>query len=156
MDSIRKKIYPRPTYSDIERDVSYRCFVLIASYLSYAGATVVLDGTGHKLLWRKLARQECPRFIEVFVKCPIEICVERETKRRNNNLVRKKLYEKALARLRQGKRIRGLGKMPGVDEPYEESAKPEIVLDSSSQTPRFLLKKVIDELSRYSPNLFAA
>ncbi|MDG6923303.1 MAG: adenylyl-sulfate kinase [Nitrososphaerota archaeon] len=154
MDAIRKKIYPKPTYSDIERDVSYRCFVLIASHLSYAGVTVILDGTGHKLVWRKLARTECPRFVEIFVKCPIEICIERETKRRDNSFVRKKLYEKALTRLRQGKRIRGMGKMPGIDESYEESPKPEIVLDSSSKAPRQLLKQVTEELSEYSPDLF--
>ena len=148
MDSIRKKIFPNPTYSDQERNAAYRSFVLIASFLSRAGLSVILDGTGHKLVWRKFARQECPKFVEVYLKCPIEICIERESKRTNNSAVRRKLYATALARLKKGKRIQGLGKMPGVDERYEESPNAEIILDSSVEKPKLLAKRAVEELSR--------
>ena len=53
MDSIRKKIFPEPTYSDQERDAAYRSFVLIGSLLSASGISVLLDGVGHK---KSLAR----------------------------------------------------------------------------------------------------
>lgn len=149
MDSIRREMFPKPTYSDQERDAAYRSFVLIASFLSRAGVNVIMDGTGHKIVWRRLARQECPRFVEVYLKCPIEICIERETKRRNNNDVRRKLYVRALARLKRGRKIRGLGKMPGIDEPFEESPDPEIVLESSSERPELLAKRALQELSKY-------
>jgi adenylylsulfate kinase len=155
MDSIRKKIFPNPTYSDRERDAAYRSFALIASYLSKAGVPVILDGTGHKVVWRKFARKECPKFVEVYLKCPIEICIERESKRTNNNLVRQKLYATALARLKKGKRIQGLGKMPGVDERYEESSNAEIILDSSLEKPKILAEKAIEELAEYAPSMFS-
>ncbi len=155
MDSIRRKIFPNPTYSDQERDAAYRSFALIASFLSRAGLSVILDGTGHKLVWRKFARRECPKFVEVYLKCPIEICIERESKRTNNNAVRRKLYASALARLKAGKRIRGLGKMPGVDERYEESSNAEIILDSSVEKPKLLVEKAIEALSRYAPDTFS-
>lgn len=148
MDSIRKKIFPKPTYDDKERDAAYRSFVLIASYASKAGATVVLDGTGHRLAWRKLARTECPRFVEIYVKCPVELCMERETHRKNNTEVRQRLYLEALARLKGGKKIRGLGKVPGIDEPFEESRNPDIVLDSSLEKPEELVKRVMKILTR--------
>ena len=148
MDSIRKKIFPKPTYDDQERDAAYRSFVLVASYASKAGATVVLDGTGHRLSWRKLARNECPRFVEVYVKCPVEVCMERETHRRNNTAVRQRLYQAALARLKGGKKIRGLGKVPGIDEPFEESKSADIVLDSSLEKPEVLAQRVMKILTR--------
>jgi len=154
MDSIRKKIFPKPNYADQERDAAYRSFVLIGSFLSKAGATVLLDATGHKLAWRYFARKECPRFVEVYIKCPIEICIKRESTRKNNNAVRKKLYLNALARLRKGKRISGLGKVPGVDEPFEESPSAEIVLDSSHESPRLLAEKAIKKLRRFDPKIF--
>jgi adenylylsulfate kinase len=155
MDSIRKKMFPNPTYSDQERDAAYRSFVLIASFLSKSGASVILDGTGHKLVWRKFARRECPKFVEVYLRCPIEICIERESRRTSNNAVRRKLYASALARLKKGKRMKGLGKMPGVDERFEESANAEIVLDSAFEAPKLLARRALKELARYAPDAFS-
>lgn len=154
MDAIRGKIFPNPKYSDEERDTAYRSFVLIGSLLSKYGVVAILDGSGHKRVWRDLARKECPRFVEVYVKCPIDICMERENRRKNQANVRKKLYSDALKRLRTGKKIRGLGKVPGVDEPFEESLSPEIVIDSSKETPEILVEKVLRGLHRLEPEIF--
>jgi adenylylsulfate kinase len=155
MDSIRKKIFPEPTYSDQERDAAYRSFVLIGSLLSTSGVLVLLDAVGHKRVWRNLARQECPKFVEVYVKCPIEICIERETNRINaSDGIRQKLYLDALERLKSGKKIEGLGNVPGVDEPFEESESPEIVIDSSKEIPDILVDRVIHALHRYDPAVF--
>ena len=150
MDAIRKKIFPSPSYSDQERDAAYRSFVMIGSFLSANGAAVLLDGVGHKRVWREFARAECPKFVEAYVKCPIEICMQRETNRvQEKNGVRQKLYADALERLRSGKKIEGLGKVPGVDEVFEESQAPEILIDSSKEEPEVLAKKVLKDLCRF-------
>lgn len=154
MDEIRGKIFPNPEYSDQERDTAYRAFVLIGSLLSKSGVTTILDGTGHKRLWRELARNECPRFVEVFVKCPIEICMERENNRKDQTNVRKRLYADALERLKTGQKIEGLGKVPGVDEPFEESLDPELVIDSSKESLDLLVKKVVQHLKGFDPRIF--
>jgi adenylylsulfate kinase-like enzyme len=146
MDEIRSKIFPNPSYSDEERNAAYRAFVLIGSFLSKNGCNVILDATGHKRKWREFAREECPNFVEVYIKCPIEICIERETKRESQNLVRKKLYLDALERLKTGKTVMGLGKVPGVDEPFEESQNAEIVIDSSREDAETLASKVAKKL----------
>jgi adenylylsulfate kinase-like enzyme len=153
MDSIRKKIFPTPNYSDEERDAAYRSFVLLGSFLSSNGVAVLLDGVGHKRVWRDLAREECPKFVEVYVKCSIEICIQRETSRLSDR-VRQKLYRDALERLKTGAKIEGLGKVPGVDEPYEESPAPEIVLDSSIKKPETLIDQAYGELAKFDPRLF--
>jgi adenylylsulfate kinase len=154
MDEIRKKIFPNPTYSDEERDTAYRAFVLVASMLCKNGHDAVLDATGHKKKWRDLAREECHDFfVEVYVKCPIETCIERETKREGQNLVRKKIYLDALERLRTGSAITGLGKVPGVDEPFEESPSPEITIDSSNERVEALARQVVDRLKELNPSI---
>jgi adenylylsulfate kinase-like enzyme len=150
MDEVRKKIFPNPTYSDEERDAAYRALVLIASMLCNKGHNVVLDATAHKKKWRDLAREECRDFVEVYVKCPIETCVERETKREGQNLVRKRIYLDALERLRTGSAITGLGKVPGVDEPFEESPSPEITVDSSRESAEALARQVVDRLKEFN------
>jgi len=155
MDSIRKKIFPRPTYSDEERDTAYRSFVLIASVTSKTQSTVILDGTGHKKVWRDFARSECPRFIEAYVKCSVQIAMKRETTRSaGENGPRKNLYVDALERLRTGTKKEGLGKVPGVDEPFEESPDSEIVLDSETFTPRELVLQTIEKLKSIAPDIF--
>jgi adenylylsulfate kinase-like enzyme len=148
MDEIRKMIFPNPTYSDEERDSAYRAFVLFASMLCRNGINVILDATAHKKKWRDLAREECRDFVEVYVKCPVEICIERETEREGQGLVRKKLYLDALERLRTGTTITGLGKLPGVDEPFEESPSPEITIDSSNEKGETLARQVVDRLRK--------
>ena len=155
MDELRKKIFPNPTYSDEERDTAYRAFVLIASILCRNGRNVILDATAHKKKWRDLAREECPTFVEVYVKCPIETCMERETRREGQDLVRKRLYFDALERLKTGSTITGLGKVPGVDEPFEESPVTEIAIDSSQENSESLAKEVVEKLRELNVQIFS-
>lgn len=64
---------------------------------------------------RKL--QDEGEFIEVYIKCPVEVCEERDTKG---------LYKKARA-----------GEIPeftGISAPYEEPDKAEIIVDTSTQS----------------------
>ena len=148
MDSIRKKMFPNPRYTDEERDAAYRAFVLLGSMLSKAGKNVILDGTGHKKVWRDFARSECPRFVEICVKCPVEICLERETSRPNHDGIRKKLYIDALDRLKTGKSFAGLGNVPGVDEPFEEDNRCDITINSSEGTIDSQTSQIVTELQR--------
>ena len=156
MDSVRQKIFPNPSYSDDERDAAYRALVIIASLLSQNDVSVILDATGHKKVWRDLARKECSRFIEIYVKCPVAICIARETKRIDETSpIRTRLYLDALDRLQTGKKIEGLGKVPGVDEPFEGSESPEIVLDSSISNPEALIEKTLRKLAQLVPEIFS-
>ncbi len=56
-------------------------------------------------------------FIEVYVKCPVEVCEERDTKG---------LYKKA----RSGE----IPEFTGISAPYEEPDKAELVIDTSKQS----------------------
>jgi len=75
-----------------------------------------------------LARDLIPNFAEVYVKCPLETCIERESKRKDN-LVVSNLYKKAMRRM-NGEKVNGIGLMIGIDVPYEESDNPELIIDS--------------------------
>ena len=69
--------------------------------------------------------------------------------------MRRKLYLDALERLKTGKKEEGLGKVPGVDEPFEESESPEISIDSSIDNPNILVQKVLQELAKFDPEIFS-
>ena len=65
---------------------------------------------------RDFVRNLCNNFIEVHVSTPLETCEKRDTKG---------LYEKA----RQGV-IKGF---TGIDDPYEEPVRPEVLIDTSKK-----------------------
>jgi adenylylsulfate kinase len=69
------------------------------------------------------------KFFEVYVKCSIDVCKERDPKG---------LYKKAIA-----------GEIPeftGISAPYEEPENPEIVVDTGEQTLEQSTVTVLDEL----------
>jgi len=134
MDEIRKILTPERKYTEEERDHAYRALVLIAKLLSKNGINVIIDATGHRRKWRELARELIPNFFEVYVKCPLEVCMEREAKRRDD-LVLSNLYKKALRRLQTGEKVEGLGEVIGIDVKYEEPENPELVVESDKLSP---------------------
>ncbi|RMA93319.1 adenylyl-sulfate kinase [Hydrogenothermus marinus] len=68
-------------------------------------------------------------FIEIYVKCPLEVCEQRDVKG---------LYKKA----RQGI----IKNFTGIDDPYEEPENPEIVVETDKMSLEESVKKIIDYL----------
>lgn len=129
MDVIRKILTPERKYTEEERDHAYRAIVLLGKFLTENGVNVIIDATGHKKVWRELARELIPHFLEVYIKCPLETCIERESNRKDNLLV-SNLYKKAMKRLETGEKSDAVGQMIGIDVPYEEPDNPELMIDS--------------------------
>jgi adenylylsulfate kinase len=141
MDEIRKVLTPKRKYNGEERDYAYRSLVLIAKFLTDNEVNVVIDATGHRDVWRKLARRLMPKFLEVYLKCPLNLCMDRESKRKDN-LILSNLYEKAKRRMGDGVIIDGLGEVIGVNVEYEEPRKPDLVIESD----KLGLKESADEI----------
>jgi len=70
-------------------------------------------------------------FIEIFVKCPVSVCEERDPKG---------LYKKA----RSGE----IPEFTGISSPYEEPENPEIVVDTSKQSIEESILSIVDYLEQ--------
>lgn len=123
LDQIRKVLTPRPTYSDVEREVVYRALAYMAHLLSEAGRPVIIDATAHRRAWRDLARELIPRFAEVQLVCPVEVCREREARRQTSSSPRG-IYARS---------VQPGATVPGVNVTYEPSVSPELVVDTSAE-----------------------
>ncbi len=119
MDELRKIITPEPTYSEEERDMAYRCIVYTAACLVENDHSVVIDATGNLRRWRDLARQLIPKYGEVYLKCPIEVCKLRERERNETHGAPRDVYSKAETGW----------PVPGVAAPYEEPVNPELLIE---------------------------
>ncbi|MDI6826065.1 MAG: adenylyl-sulfate kinase [Candidatus Aenigmarchaeota archaeon] len=146
MDEIRKVLTPKQEYTEKERDYAYRAFVLIGKFLTENGINVIMDATGHRKVWRELARELIPNFAEVYLKCPLNICIEREANRKNN-LVVSNLYKKAYERLKTGKKIKLVGDVIGIDVPFEEPDSPDMIIDSDKIDPKESSEKIFQFLN---------
>ncbi|MBI4055076.1 MAG: adenylyl-sulfate kinase [Elusimicrobia bacterium] len=71
------------------------------------------------------------RFVEVFVRCPIEVCASRDVKG---------LYPKA----KRGE----IPRFTGVSDPYEEPESPEIIVDTARNDAGVCAQEILGELDR--------
>ncbi|MEK7837817.1 MAG: adenylyl-sulfate kinase [candidate division NC10 bacterium] len=133
LDEIRKVLTPSPTYGDAERDAVYRALVLVAAGLTEQGVPVIVDATAHRRAWRDLARARIPRFAEVQISCPLELCREREARRMGGHAP-PGIYARAG---QPGATV------PGADIPYEPARSPEIVIRSDVEDTAAAAMRVV-------------
>lgn len=133
MDARRKAYFPKPEYTEDEREAAYRMFAEEAATAAGRGELVFLDATAHRKAWRDAAREMIPRFAEVHVSCPVAVAMAREAAR-PEGLVMAGLYAKAIRRKATGEAFDGLGEVVGVDVPFEADPAAECVVDAAKLT----------------------
>jgi adenylylsulfate kinase len=133
LDEVRASITPDPRDSDAERDLVYRALGYLATLLVEAGRPVVIDATAHRRVWRDLVRAAVPRFAEVQLVCPVEVCRAGEGTRTTGDASRN-IYASSR---RPG------AAMPGVDVPYEAALAPELLIDTAAGSLASAAERVV-------------
>lgn len=111
-DRLRNILTPDATYSPEERDRFYRAMALLGESITRNGVNVIFDATANRVAYRDYARKLIPKFVETYVRCPLELCMKRDPKA---------IYERA----RSGAAVT----VPGFQSAYEPPSAPEITLD---------------------------
>jgi len=137
-DEMRKFVTPKPTYSQEERDAVYNCLAFVASLLARNHVNVIIDATGNLARYRDNCRRMVERFAEIYVKCPIETCIERESTRVETLRAPRGIYEKAL----EGQ----APTVPGIGSPYEEPLKPEVTVESDKLSPEECADMILNNI----------
>ena len=94
------------------------------------GAPVIFDATANRRRHRDLARQQIPRFVEVYVDCPLETCMARDPKG---------IYRRA--------RSPSAAAVPGLQAPYEPPENAEITILCNQETSESAAARVIAKLA---------
>lgn len=140
-DALRKVMTPNPKYTEDERDIVYGTLVYIAKLLTDNGVNVIIDATGNRRKYRDRARREIQRFMEAYVRCPIEVCIGREFRRGANSFgAPKNIYMKAFTGESRT--------VPGLGAPYEEPLNPEVIVDSDKLNPEECAEKILEAIIR--------
>ncbi len=128
-DIVRQHLTADLGFTKEDRNTNIKRVSFLAELLSRNGVSVLASFISPYRERRQKTREQVTNFIEVFVKCPIDVCAERDVKG---------LYEKA----RRGE----IDNFTGISDPYEEPEDPEILLETHEEEVEESVQKVIDYL----------
>jgi len=90
---------------------------------------VIFDATANRRAYRDRARHAIARFLEVFVDCPLDVCISRDPKG---------IY-------RRGREGSAAG-IPGMDAVYEPPGSPDVTVRGDAEDPASAARRIVDKL----------
>jgi len=129
-DIVRQDLTRDLGFSKKDRDENIRRVTFVSKLLTRNGVIVLTSFISPYKEMRSHARTQIGSFLEVYVKCPIEVCIERDVKG---------MYKKAMA----GQ----IKEFTGVSDPYEEPLKPELVVETDDETLEASTEKVLRRMA---------
>lgn len=124
-----RALVPSLLFDDASRTRFYEIVAQLAALLARQGLVVLVPATAHRRALRRRARELAPRFVEIYVTTPLDVCERRDPKG---------LY----ARSRAGEVLH----LPGVGEPYEAPEAPDVVAEGGGMDDG-AVEKVLELLS---------
>jgi adenylylsulfate kinase len=128
-DIVRTHLSKGLGFSREDRDTNIKRIAFVCSLLTRNGVICISAAIAPYREAREWARQQIGNFVEVYAKCPIEICQQRDVKG---------LYKL----VEDGK----LKNFTGVDDPYEEPEHPELVIETDKETIEESVERIFAKL----------
>lgn len=132
-DVIRTNLSKGLGFSKEDRDTNIRRIGFVCNLLTRNDVIAIAAAISPYKAIREEVRSQIGAFVEVYVKCPLEVLIQRDVKG---------LYKKALS----GE----LTHFTGVDDPYEEPLSPELVIETHSETAEASAARIITKLEELS------
>jgi adenylyl-sulfate kinase len=131
-DIVRQSLTRDLGFSKADRDENIRRVTFVSKLLTRNGVFVLTSFISPYREIRAEARREIGCFLEVYAKCSLDVCIQRDVKG---------MYQKAM---------RGeIKEFTGVSDPYEEPLNPEILLETDKQTLEESAAAVLDKLKEF-------
>jgi adenylylsulfate kinase len=128
-DALRRIFTPRPRYDEAERESFYGSMTYIGRLLTEHGVSVIFDATANLRVYRDGARKQIPRFLEVYVDAPLDLCVARDPKG---------IYRAA--------KEKGANTVPGLQAPYEPPIDPDVTVRGDREAPEAAARRIVSKL----------
>lgn len=125
-DDLRQSLCRDLGYTREDRERHAERVAFVAERLSRHGVIVIVSLIAPYRSLRRQLREAVPRFVEVYVKCPLAVCAARDVKG---------LYGKA----REGV----IPYFTGISDPYEEPVSPEITVETDREPPAASVRAIV-------------
>jgi len=131
-DMIRTNLSKGLGFDKEDRDTNIKRVGFVCNLLTRNGVIVIAAVISPYREPRDYNRSLIGSFIEVYTKCSVETCAERDPKG---------LYKKAAS----GE----IKQFTGVSDPYEEPLTPEVICETENETPEESAEKIIKKLEEF-------
>jgi adenylylsulfate kinase len=128
-DVVRTHLSKGLGFSKEDRDTNIRRIGFVCQLLTRNGIIAIAAAISPYREVRDQNRREIGRFVEVYCKCPLEVCMERDVKGN---------YRRALA----GE----IKNYTGIHDPYEEPLAPEVVVETHREGIEESVGKIVAAL----------
>src|SRR5881227_3923414 len=128
-DIVRTHLSKGLGFSREDRDTNIKRIAFVCSLLTRNDVICISAAIAPYREAREWARQQIGNFVEVYVKCPIEVCRQRDVK--------------GLYKLVDEGKIKGF---TGVDDPYEEPEHPELIIETDKETVQESVSRIFAKL----------
>lgn len=128
-DTIRRNLSKGLGFSREDRDTNLKRIAFVANLLARNGVAVIVATISPYQSIRDEIRESIDGYVEVYLNCPVEVCIERDPKG---------LYKKALS----GE----IANFTGISDPYEPPFNPDIIVPTHEGDPRDSLVRLLRSL----------
>jgi len=128
-DIVREGLTSDLGFTQEDRNENIKRVTFVAKLLTRNGVAVLASFISPYNKIRVYSRKEIGNYILVYVKCPLEVCEERDVKG---------MYAKA--------RAGEIKNFTGIDHPFEEPNHPDIIVETNKQTVEESKQIILDAL----------
>jgi adenylylsulfate kinase len=128
-DVVRTHLSKGLGFSRGDRDTNIKRIAFVCGLLTRNDVICISAAISPYRETRQWARDHIGDFVEVYVKCPIEVCRQRDVK--------------GLYKLVDEGKIKGF---TGVDDPYEEPEHPELIVETDRETIEESVERIFARL----------
>ncbi|MDL1969963.1 MAG: adenylyl-sulfate kinase [Candidatus Desulfofervidaceae bacterium] len=128
-DIVRRTFYPELGFTKEERFENVKRISHLAKILNKHGIFVIVSAIAPYKEMRKMAKEIIGNYIEIYLKCPIEVCKKRDPKGH---------YKKA----EKGE----IKNFTGISDVYEEPKRPDVVVETGFFDPLECINKIVEKI----------
>lgn len=128
-DIVRTHLSKGLGFSREDRDTNIKRIAFVCGLLTRNGVMCISAAISPYRETRDWARKEIGNFVEIYVKCSIDVCRQRDVK--------------GLYKLADEGKLKGF---TGVDDPYEEPIHPELIVETDKETVEESVNRIFAKL----------
>ncbi len=128
-DIVRTHLSKGLGFSKEDRDINIKRIAFVCGLLTRNDVACISAAISPYRETRAWARHHIGNFVEVYVKCPIDVCRQRDVK--------------GLYKLADEGKLKGF---TGVDDPYEEPDHPELIVQTDRETVEESVARIFAKL----------
>jgi adenylylsulfate kinase len=128
-DIVRTHLSKGLGFSREDRDTNIKRIAFVCNLLSRNGVICISAAIAPYREAREWAREHIGNFVEIYVKCPLDVCRARDVK--------------GLYKLVDEGKIKNF---TGIDDPYEEPEHPELVIETDKETIEESISRIFAKL----------